>query len=48
MQYDALPEDQRHEIRDEVGRFARDFVKDGQLIVPHEYLLVSGNKTEYH
>ena len=48
MQYDALPEEQRHEIRDEVGRFARDFVKDGRLIVPHEYLLVSGNKSEYH
>jgi ubiquinone/menaquinone biosynthesis C-methylase UbiE len=48
MQYDALPEDQRHEIRDEVGRFARDFIQQGRLVVPHEYLLVSGNKTEYH
>lgn len=48
MQYDALPEGQRHEIRDEVGRFARDFIKDSRLVVPHEYLLVSGNKTEYH
>ena len=48
MQFDALPEDQRHEIRDEVGRFARDFIKDGRLCVPHEYLLVSGYKTEYH
>lgn len=44
MQYDQLPEDQRHLIRDEVGRFARDFVQDGRLIVPHDYLLVYGNK----
>ena len=48
MQYDALPDDQRHEVRDEVGRFARDFIKDGRLSIPHEYLLVSGNKTEFH
>jgi ubiquinone/menaquinone biosynthesis C-methylase UbiE len=48
MQYDALPQDQRDEVRDEVGRFARDFIKDGVLRVPHEYLLVSGNKTEFH
>jgi ubiquinone/menaquinone biosynthesis C-methylase UbiE len=48
MQYDALPEDQRREVRDEVGRFARDFVKDGVLRVPHDYLLVSGNKTGFH
>ena len=45
MQYDALPDDQRNIIRDEVGRFARDFIQDGRLIIPHEYLLVSGNKT---
>ena len=44
MQYDALPEDQRIEIRDEVGRFARDFIKEGNLVIPHDYLLVSGNK----
>ena len=48
MQYDALPQEQRHEIRDEVGRFARDFVQQGRLVVPHEYLLVSGNKTDFH
>jgi len=48
MQYDALPDEQRNEVRDEVGRFARDFIKDGVLKVPHEYLLVSGNKTEFH
>jgi ubiquinone/menaquinone biosynthesis C-methylase UbiE len=44
MQYDALPEDQRNSIRDEVGRFARDFIHDGNLVIPHEYLLVSGIK----
>jgi ubiquinone/menaquinone biosynthesis C-methylase UbiE len=44
MQYDQLPEDQRHQIRDEVGRFARDFVQDGQLVIPHDFLLVYGNK----
>lgn len=44
MQYDTLPEDQRHQIRDEVGAFARDFIKDGNLVIPHDYLLVSGNK----
>jgi len=48
MQDDALPREQRREVRDEVGRFARDFVKQGRLIVPHDYLLVSGNKTEFH
>ena len=44
MQYDALPEDQRNDIRDEVGRFARDFVTDSGLVIPHDYLLASGNK----
>jgi ubiquinone/menaquinone biosynthesis C-methylase UbiE len=44
MQYDALPENQRGSIRDEVGRFARDFIHDGSLVIPHEYLLVAGNK----
>jgi ubiquinone/menaquinone biosynthesis C-methylase UbiE len=44
MQYDALPEDQRDSIRDEVGRFARDFIHEGNLVIPHEYLLVTGNK----
>ena len=44
MQYDALPEDQRDTIRDEVGRFARDFIQDGNLVIPHDFLLVTGNK----
>lgn len=45
MQYDALPDEQRGEIRNEVGRFARDFVIDGNLVIPHDYLLVYGNKS---
>lgn len=41
IQYDALPTEQRGEIRDEVAQFARDFIKDGRLIIPHQYLLVT-------
>lgn len=43
-QYDALPDEQRGRVRDEVGHFARDCIKEGQLTIPHEYLLVSANK----
>jgi ubiquinone/menaquinone biosynthesis C-methylase UbiE len=45
QQYDALPESERSAIRDEVGRFARDFIRDDRLIIPHEYLLATGTKT---
>lgn len=44
MQYDALPEGDRDTIRDEIGQLARDFVIDGKLIVPHEYLIAYGTK----
>ncbi len=44
QQYDALPAGERNKIRDEVGRFARDFIHDGQLRVPHEYLIATGTK----
>jgi ubiquinone/menaquinone biosynthesis C-methylase UbiE len=44
MQYDALPDEARSEIRDEVGRMARDFVVDGRLVVPHDYHLAWGDK----
>jgi ubiquinone/menaquinone biosynthesis C-methylase UbiE len=44
QQYDALPQSERGKIRDEVGRFARDFIHNGQLRVPHEYLVASGTK----
>jgi hypothetical protein len=43
-QFDALPPEERAKIRDEVAPFARDFVHDGMLRVPHEYLLAAGNK----
>jgi ubiquinone/menaquinone biosynthesis C-methylase UbiE len=44
QQYDALPQSERGKIRDEVGRFARDFINDGQLRIPHQYLLATGMK----
>lgn len=44
QQYDALPQNERGKIRDEVGRFARDFIHDGQLRIPHEYLVAAGVK----
>jgi ubiquinone/menaquinone biosynthesis C-methylase UbiE len=44
MQYDALPETERKNIRDEVGAFARDFITEDGLKIPHEYLLVYGFK----
>lgn len=44
QQYDALPQNERGKIRDEVGRFARDFIHDGQLRIPHEYLVATGGK----
>ncbi|MBI3571226.1 MAG: class I SAM-dependent methyltransferase [Gammaproteobacteria bacterium] len=44
QQYDALPQNERNKIRDEVGRFARDFVRDGRLSIPHEYLVAAGSK----
>ncbi len=39
MQYEVLPPQQRQDIRNEVARFARDFVTDEGLVIPHEYLL---------
>jgi ubiquinone/menaquinone biosynthesis C-methylase UbiE len=44
QQFDALPEDQRDTVRDEVGRYARDFVTPQGLVIPHEYLLVTAGK----
>ena len=44
MQYDALPEHQRNDVRDEVRSFAEEFVKDGTFNIPHDYLLVAGVK----
>ena len=44
QQFDALPPEQRHEVHDEVARFASDFHTENGLIIPHEYLLASGHK----
>jgi ubiquinone/menaquinone biosynthesis C-methylase UbiE len=44
QQFDALPIEQRNEVRDEVSRFASDFHTENGLAIPHEYLLASGQK----
>ena len=42
MQFEALPEKERADVRDEVARFARDFQGPNGLVVPHQFLLVHG------
>ena len=44
QQFDALYDADRDKIRDEVRRFASDFIRDGRLRIPHEYLLAIGKK----
>jgi ubiquinone/menaquinone biosynthesis C-methylase UbiE len=44
QQFDALPEGERDNVRDEVARFARDFQGENGLVIPHEYLLAHGIK----
>lgn len=44
QQYDALELNKRETIRDEAGQFAKDFVREGRLVIPHNYLLASGYK----
>ncbi len=44
MQYDALPENQRETVRDEVALLARDFHTEHGLVIPHEFLLANGVK----
>ena len=44
QQYDALPPEQHAGIRDEVGRFAEDFITDHGFVVPHQYLLAAATK----
>lgn len=44
MQYDALPDNERDSVRDEIGQLARDFTFDGKFVVPHEYLIAYGTK----
>ncbi|HHM04249.1 MAG TPA: class I SAM-dependent methyltransferase [Gammaproteobacteria bacterium] len=43
-QFDALSAAERDAVRDEVGAFARHCVQDGQLRIPHEYLLAAGRR----
>jgi hypothetical protein len=42
MQFDALPPDQRSNVKDEVALFAHEFIRDDGLHIPHDYLLASG------
>jgi ubiquinone/menaquinone biosynthesis C-methylase UbiE len=44
QQYDALPEQERKGIRDEVALFARDFQGENGLAIPHDYLIAAGIK----
>lgn len=44
QQFDALPESERNNVRDEVARFARDFQGENGLMIPHEYILAYGTK----
>jgi ubiquinone/menaquinone biosynthesis C-methylase UbiE len=42
QQFDALPDGEREKVRDEVRWFAREFIVEGRLSVPHNYLLAAG------
>lgn len=44
QQFDAIADSEKASIRDEVSGFASEFVQDGKLVVPHEYLLAYGVK----
>jgi len=44
QQYDALPVEERKEIRDEIALFARDFQGENGLAIPHDYLIATGIK----
>jgi len=44
QQFDAISDNERAKIRDEVSELAQAFVQDGRLVVPHEYLLAYGIK----
>ena len=44
QQFDALPENERGNVRNEVARFAHDFQTENGLVIPHEYILASGTK----
>lgn len=42
QQFDALPQDQRANVRDEVALLARDFHTPNGLVIPHRYLVAWG------
>lgn len=42
QQYDVLTDCDKSTIRDEVGQFAREFIVNGKLVIPHEYILAYG------
>jgi ubiquinone/menaquinone biosynthesis C-methylase UbiE len=44
QQFDAIDANEKAKVRDEIHGFASEFVKDGKLVVPHEYLLAYGIK----
>jgi len=44
VQFKALPETERGIVREQFSRLASEYIVDGKLRIPHDYLLVSGNK----
>ena len=44
QQFDAIDDNEKAKVRDEISDFAAEFVKEGKLVVPHEYLLAYGIK----
>ena len=44
QQFDALPENQHNDVRDEIARFARDFHSENGLVIPHKFLVAFGTK----
>jgi ubiquinone/menaquinone biosynthesis C-methylase UbiE len=43
QQFDALPDEGKREVRDEVAAFARDFHGPEGLAIPHDFLLARGH-----
>lgn len=43
-QFDALPANLKDTVRDEIADFARNYISEKGMHVPHEYLLASGTK----
>ena len=43
-QFDALPDNERANIRNEMAQFAHDYQTEGGLVIPHEYILATATK----